>query len=1743
MPDKGIALLGFLKAVSAIRRRPVPSYGPRDRVLWFTDVPRGRSECRSPFLAPEPDEFANYWLEARKTRPPIRPAAPRCVDEWVRPGDLDSPRAEPELRQEITVLVKSQFPEPEARPGDPGTVVDEVPERRLLADHPEVEDAWLEYLVNRWEPWAAEMRRWQETYHVYEVVDFMRRRLEESEEQFELFVGIGLLQWRDSSGRAIKRHLLTGPAELEFEAARGIIRVVPAASFQTFTPVLDMLQREDRPRLGEDLPQEQLAELDIQAWDRAKVGNVLSDIANRANPGAQVDTEALSPREHADESFRVTYAPALVLRERHSTGFDEMMGSLLHAAEDGTLAEASAPWDRFVAEGAPPLSQTDPDWPPAPEEPRASEEQHRLYFPLPTNREQQRIVDRLRVSPCVVVKGPPGTGKSHSIANLMSHLLAMGDRVLVTAQAPKALTVLRDMLPEDLRDLCVTALGSSRDDQELLAASVHGILKRENAWPGHPWAQTKIREGEEQLDDLEGRLARTERELRECREAETHRHQIGGGYAGTAAQLARRLEHERETLGWFPEWLRDQPPFPLRPEEVRLLAQVHSELTPTVQEELHLDTCERELPDTELFRQLVAMVRDAEQMAVELSSVANAEKLQCVGDHSPDELESTEASLGAVEAASIRAHPVLGELTETILEGTLAGQTERWARIARHATEALDRMAVPARCAANSRFQLAPGVAANRLLADAQRRLEHLRAGGGRGFLFLKPRVMKETRQVEERCLVDGRPPREVEQVGQLAAFLSLGLDIEDFARQWPGTFVPTGRDPRQALEDAKELVAEVDALLRVFDDLGEDCFSCIPASRRADLVGQSERESWLGAVRAAVAAHKVRAAQLRLTKSLAALQACVEGGNAHSCVPRLIGALQGRDCAAWQAAWEEREAVRAKQDRWRHYEQILGRLGVVCSSLVNAIRASQGRADWQDRLLNIAKAWAWASARGWVAERSSRERYEDLLRRSHLLTDRIERTTEEVTSLRAWGAFFGRLDTRTRQNLMGWSQAITQLGGGWGRNAYARRKEARDYLMECIPAIPAWIMPLHKLWETVNPEPGLFDTVIIDEASQAGIDSLALFLLAKRMIVVGDDKQNSPEAVGVREADIVALAEKYLREFHFRRRFRPDTSLFDHALRAFPSNRVSLCEHFRCVPEIIRFSNDRFYRDARLIPLRQPPPDRLPPLRSTFVDSGFCRGKGQRIQNPAEAEAVVQAILTCLEDDAYEAKSMGVIVLQGHAQADLIGSRLAAELDPEIVRERRLRCGVPSTFQGDQRDVIFLSMVISPEVHYQSWTTLAFQRRYNVAMSRAKDQVWLFHSVQLHDLGAKCLRRQLLSFFLNPPQAASEQFGEDPVRLEREARRPRRHPGEQPEPYDSWFEVDVALELLRRGYRIIPQYELAGKRIDLVVEGAGNRLAVECDGDVVHADQYDEDMARQRQLERAAKLTFVRVPEFEFYADRSRAVGDIVRACEELGIGPVGAALDKAEGEPPAAAGGEDLVHLPSPESAQLHVAPSHPDGAIEEIDELASERVVAEEGPFTGYSSGLGFPDPREAPSGNVRAALRRIVEKDGPLTRASTLRLYVEGCPHVSRAGRAVRQGLNRALGAMLRAGVIVQEDELGGGAADGLVLRMASTPRVRERPAGRRDLREIPPSELRVILARLRGNTAGDQEPDEALFRSLLDHYGFSRLTPVRQAYLSAVVDMRRLAVGWEKEAGPLFRIEQRDGDYGADDAEV
>lgn len=114
------------------------------------------------------------------------------------------------------------------------------------------------------------------------------------------------------------------------------------------------------------------------------------------------------------------------------------------------------------------------------------------------------------------------------------------------------------------------------------------------------------------------------------------------------------------------------------------------------------------------------------------------------------------------------------------------------------------------------------------------------------------------------------------------------------------------------------------------------------------------------------------------------------------------------------------------------------------------------------------------------------------------------------------------------------------------------------------------------------------------------------------------------------------------------------------------------------------------------------------------------------------------------------------------------------------------------------------------------------------------------------------------------------------------------RRRGTQPKPFESWFEVDVCLDVADHGFRVIPQHKVAEYRIDLMIEGTGSQLAVECDGDEYHGiEQYESDVARQRILERC-DLRFWRIRGHEYYRNPADSLETLWKVLKEMGIKPI---------------------------------------------------------------------------------------------------------------------------------------------------------------------------------------------------------------------------------------------------------------
>jgi very-short-patch-repair endonuclease len=317
-----------------------------------------------------------------------------------------------------------------------------------------------------------------------------------------------------------------------------------------------------------------------------------------------------------------------------------------------------------------------------------------------------------------------------------------------------------------------------------------------------------------------------------------------------------------------------------------------------------------------------------------------------------------------------------------------------------------------------------------------------------------------------------------------------------------------------------------------------------------------------------------------------------------------------------------------------------------------------------------------------------------------------------------------------------------------------------------------------------------------------------------------------------------------------------------------FPNERLMLKEHFRCVEPIIRFSM-QFYPE-KMLPLRIPAAhERLdPPLVDIYVPHG-ARGKHRKV-NTVEADVIVEEIKALTGRPEMRTRTIGVISLVGAEQAEHIRAQLSESIGEEIMQRHAILCGDSATFQGSERDIVYLSMV-ADSANKTALTMLRYEQRFNVAVSRARDRVVLVRSVNREELNPNDLKARLIAHFENPMPEMEET--EDALAA-----------------CESNFERDLMSKLLERGYTVRGQVGSLGFRIDMVVEGANRtRLAVECDGDRFHGpEQWRQDMRRQRVLERVG-WHFWRCFASSFYRAPDAVLTDLVETLTRMGIEPLG--------------------------------------------------------------------------------------------------------------------------------------------------------------------------------------------------------------------------------------------------------------
>ncbi|WIM98629.1 AAA domain-containing protein [Actinoplanes oblitus] len=1315
------------------------------------------------------------------------------------------------------------------------------------------------------------------TQHAGPVVDRYRRlealgrRAVDLSDSHELLFGIGLLTI-PAGKRSVRRHLLTCPVELPVDVIAETARLLPSLTAGFRLEDRDFLRAED----GFTADREISAMLADQAADLTplspQVAGWLVEWKRRCWPEPLlVNPHTWTPLEEPGESA-LTLSPALLLRPRTRSRLIEFYGQLTAdlqqsgAAAPLGLAQLVVPFEReqkqqYLAQTirASLLDDADP------------------LLPLSSNAEQRRILEVLRSDTAAVIQGPPGTGKTHTIANLICALLADGQRVLVTSEKGQALRVLKDKIPADVRDLCVLATGLRRGADDALDRSITALSELQAGTDTAQLARTVDRLADRRHDLLQRRKAAL-LDLQIVREDQYSIHRPGAGrYSGTLVDIVSAIEADRPAYEWIGELAPTGTDTPaLTDGEAVALLDLLRTTTPerAVRGRQRLPDIDSLPEPLEINTAFAHLNRVDELLGPDRTEVAPLLNL----DRQPltdvvQLIQQAADSLAEVGLSELTAHWGSDDWRLHAARDRLARQNpEYWATL-RAELRAVTTDSTVRAAAADTRVSVDPAADPVRLLGQALRLRAYLKQRHWiRRYLPAHP-VELDAAELLTACTVDQAPPNTVDALEIAITYLHATTTVDTALRAWPtGNAAPAPRlSGRLAqLRDIERSAATIDALSGIRDHIEHHLRR---HGVRFPIRTPQQWDRTARAIQAAPLIARARTAQDELDAIQGRLTTVSYDPDAAPEVLQLITALRDRDITSYASLRAKVGKAALDHTREHHCTELTGRLRTRHPALAARLTQDPHHPAWDSQLARLSAAWSWATAVRYQRLIASADS-DDTERRLRDLDTQLADVTAQLAGGRALLHCLANVTEEQRAALQDYRSAMSSYGRGKSEHAERRLNSARSAMHDAQAAVPAWIMPLSNVIETIDIEPNSFDVVIVDEASQAGIDALFLLCLAPRVIIVGDDRQCAP---GLR-TELATVHESIdhhlnaLRE-HVRESFNPVSNLYELLSARFPGV-IRLKEHFRCMPEIIGWSSRQFYRDS-LIPLRQFGADRLNPIEVVRVANAVEEGTSTNPKNPAEAEAVVDQIQKLLIDSNYLTKSIGVVVLQSGAQATLIDGMIRSTIDPAEIQRHDIRVGQPPDFQGDERDVILLSMTIArprrPQVGRVN------ERRFNVAASRARDQLWLFTSIDAAQLKPDDMRHSLLTWMQHPPTLMTT----DP-QLD-QAGRDELHRG-----FATLLQQHVFLDLRERNYAVRAQYPISGSTVDLVIIGDSGRLAVECETPdrPTTPEHIHERLQRDRELQRAG-WQFVRIKHSDYLTDPEAALRPLWAALRRRGIDP----------------------------------------------------------------------------------------------------------------------------------------------------------------------------------------------------------------------------------------------------------------
>ena len=1106
-----------------------------------------------------------------------------------------------------------------------------------------------------------------------------------------------------------------------------------------------------------------------------------------------------------------------------------------------------------------------------------------ILFTKETNNEQIEIIKSLYSHRAVVVQGPPGTGKTHTIANLLGHFLAEGKNVLITSQTKKALDVLKEKIPTDIQDLCISMLD---DDSSDLGNSVESISEK-LGYLNLETLKNEYEEIENQRNELKEDIKNIKRKIFNIKYQESHPI-IYNNESITLREAGEFLRKNQRELDRIPGIVSSGVTCPINNENLAFLKSGYKKSV-SKEEEKEIELGLNKLSDFWTLEEFKEMLENKKEIMSRLDLLLKNKKyhindnLFYVDDKMLIDLDKFRNYSGIDKIIPEDLKSIEDWKKDVCIAGTEnSGDRKIWLEFIKDIRRLYDLTNMT-----KDQLFKKEVVYKDIDVSTAKKLIIGLKKGIERPGFFFKHRLRKARKQISDKVTINNRILETLYDCNVALEYTTLIELKENTKNTWnilmTGNSLLENSNNKNLYKQLYSYADQMEYLLNWYDREKKTFLHKIENAGFEKLnINKTEGNpiyvdevnqifDFIPSLEELIAIGKIaleyREVDIKRSEYLVKIEDIIKE---NSPLGREIkNAILNENTDKYSETLEKLRVLSEKEVLYKKYKELLHDIKTVANSWGEELENGL----FNEKIENIYNVWRYKQISQKLKELAEKPYFNlqaDILEK----TEELKKLTIDLVTKKAWYNIIKFLEEKDNlaisQALKGWKQTVQKIGKGTGKNTNIHKKNAKEKMLLCQKVVPAWIMPLNKVFDTLNPVENKFDIVIIDEASQSDISSLILLYMAKKIIIVGDDKQVSPSDVGVNIDKINMFRRKYIKgKVANDDLYGIRASLYSIVSTTFQP--ISLREHFRSVPEIIGYSNKTSY-DNQILPLRDSNSSILKPAIIDYKVNGR-RDEKSKI-NRVEAETIVSLIEACLAMKEYKNSTLGVISLLGDEQAELIQDLIVKRIPATEIENHKILCGNSASFQGDERDIMFISLVDSSEENKSlrlvgEGVEGAIRKRYNVAISRAKDQLWIVHSIDKNSLKEGDLRKELFEYIDSLKENVFDKTAIENITA-------------------SDFENEVARHLLEKNYTIKQKWRVGSYDIDMVAIYDDKKIAIECDGKTLNHTEEEviANLEEQEILERCG-WKFIRVRASEYFRNPEKAIKDLIIQLDDKGVYP----------------------------------------------------------------------------------------------------------------------------------------------------------------------------------------------------------------------------------------------------------------